>query len=187
MKDHSDLVFALLAFAFSMMAFFGNGCANVENGVLALVGICATLIVGIHVIDEFKIRQIEKKTIEMEKVAEELRKQRNNQNTIIHLSLGLACLSIQPATTLRECWKAIEMAMDNESTLNTNTCIDTTKKLIRKIENDEVLKNKVMDSKEKLPNEVTEAMVSSKLYRAFSTSLEEILKKFAQLKSKQSA
>lgn len=103
MKEHTSLFISLMAFALSVLAFFVKGESNVENGVLALIGICATLIVGIHVVDEFRIRQIERKAHEIEKQTADFEKVRNNHSTIIHFALGLACISFQPKTALKEC------------------------------------------------------------------------------------
>lgn len=55
------LFFSLIAFAFSVMAFFTCGVSvSVENGALALIGICATLIVGISIVNEVRMRELEK-------------------------------------------------------------------------------------------------------------------------------
>lgn len=102
MKEHVSLLFALLAFAFSIMAFFSKGGLCISDGLLTLVGICATLIVGIHVIDDFKIRQLEKKTAEFEKMSAELERERKKQNAVISLNVGMAMWQDEPIFALKE-------------------------------------------------------------------------------------
>ncbi len=181
MKEHAGFLFALLAFAFSVLAFFSKASVSVDNGVLALVGICATLIVGIHVIDEINIRQIEKKTKELEKLIAELKRKGKKQDAIISLIIGMAMWVHQPTFALKESWKATTLAIKENDSEISNACIIITKWIISKIEKDEELKGKISNSKKVLPQEVPQEVKEAQLYGLIHKELEEIIGKFSNL------
>lgn len=179
MKEHVSLLFALLAFAFSIMAFFSKASGSVDNGVLALVGICATLIVGIHVIDDFKIRQLEKKTTEFEKMSAELERERKKQNAVISLNVGMAMWQDEPIFALKECWKAVNLSITEEYEKTAKACITITEWIVKKIEGKQELKEKVAKNKEKLPKEIRQEVKDSSIYNEYAIRIESIIDKFA--------
>lgn len=85
---------------------------NTSGNVLTLVGICTTLIVGIHFYDAFSIRDINKRTeLLNEKIRQfEMLQYRNEIH--IKISFGLSQLYYQPYTTFCFLFKGFVMAVD---------------------------------------------------------------------------
>lgn len=80
------LLFALLAFAFSVMAFFSKQGAIAAEGALALVGICTTLIVGVSVVDTMTIQRMQKDIAELPKLKKDLSNLKNENKNVFFKS-----------------------------------------------------------------------------------------------------
>ena len=93
--------------------------------VLSLVGICATLIVGVSVIDAFSVHSLlhsaEKKmndlSHKLEKLSlleEDVRKMRKQTNILLNYTWGLNFSEHQPYMALVELWKAFELTVESK-------------------------------------------------------------------------
>lgn len=91
--------------------------------ILALVGICTTLIVGINIYNAMSVRKLE---IEREELHQNIRKieQLNYKNEInIKISNGLAIMYIQPYNAFLMLFKALYLSIERSDTYDIERCI----------------------------------------------------------------
>ena len=176
-----SFLFALFAFAFSILAFFGvpEKMYNIDNGVLALVGICATLIVGANVIDVLKLQKIEEKMKELDLMKRELEmiKKENdelriNANIALNANWGFTLHTIQPKIAITQVWKAIKIAFSKNDTKRINTCLSILENLIKRIDKDKELSNMLKtESNGTSPIEIDDIIEGSEDYNTFKKRL----------------
>lgn len=80
------------------------------NNILTLIGICTTLIVGVHVHDAFTIRAISKKTELLDEKLKHIEMLEHRDEVHLKISLGLTQLQYQPYTTFRFIFKGFVLA-----------------------------------------------------------------------------
>lgn len=126
------VILSLSALVIAILALFSKcGCLSVENGVLSLVGVCTTLIVGINIVDALKIKQMEVKVKEMEQVRNDLEVLRINANIAIHTSLGLSYFNSQQyVKAFEEYQKSYKHAFENNDAKRVRMCTKLMKETI---------------------------------------------------------
>ena len=81
------MIFSLFSLAFSMLAFFSSSVSkSLENGTLAAIAICATLIVGASVVDVVRLNEIEKRLKTLDETEKRLESLRIHSNIAMHMS-----------------------------------------------------------------------------------------------------
>jgi len=175
MKSYA-IVFSLIAFALSVMAFFACGVsASVENGALALIGICATLIVGISIVNEVRMHELEKKFKKIEEVEKNLEYLRVHSNIAMRMSWGFAYMSKMPCTAFLEFENAYKRALKSndmhwiDATLQ---CMEEIVK-IKKSEKSRIEEREAL-SKRKIKAEVPDEIQEIKAYKAFKNRTKKI-------------
>lgn len=121
----------LLAFAFGLLSSVVVGKSSIPESVLALVGVCATFIVGIHVVDAIKLRELESKINIFNSMQNEIKDMRRNANVALHISWAMSYWNRKPKSACVELWKAFRLALENEDVLRANTCLELLEKFIK--------------------------------------------------------
>lgn len=181
-------VFSLGALCLSAYACSNQYYTDIPNFVLSLVGICATLIVGISVVDIFfvhhmfeknekKMKEFGESIAELSKLEGDVRKLRKQSNILFHHTWGLSFSEKQPYAALVEFWEAFQLAVESDDIKRAKSCLEnadiTVKDIINRKEN-----NKELDTpeKNKLPTVIPDAMKDSIVFIAFKEEIEELIK-----------
>lgn len=169
-------------------------CLDIPSIVLALIGICATLIVGVSVYDSYTIHNIQRRIEEMRRIQNELEKKEQNivkennelKNSMYianQLSWGLALMNLLPYTSFRYCFKGLLKALETNNTKATNNCLkcmNETNKLLKHKKNDkEVIKD---SAKYKELPIIPEKIKALSLFKLVEERLNDIINEFINLK-----
>lgn len=157
--------------------------------VLTLIGICTTLIVGVSVVDALALRSIHQKLDEIKKIEqrieatnERISLMRDHSNMCFHLTWGVAILSWQPHTAIKECWESIRIAMSLDDPQKVHACVDKTEKIVKMIKKEPELRN-LYRCTAGVPKEIDAGMKESKLYSTYREKLENIIKEVNSMKA----
>lgn len=188
MKE-SNLILSLIALAFSIMAFFSGETGLSSSGILAIIGICTTLIVGISVVDTLTIHRLEEKLEKQAKTIDELKelehkvKQLKNQsNTLFHHTWGITYLNDSPHLALFEFWKALNSAVKTDDVIRAKQCLENSKTAMQNVDNQksgDTIKISKIDNKKYLC--ISDEMMSSTIYKLNSIEIDEVLEKIKSL------
>ena len=109
MKKECSLIISLVALTLSVVAIFGihKNIVSFPDLVLTLLGVCATIIVGISVISAVELLHVTRKLKEIDQIQSELKhakakmeSMRSKANLVMHIACGLALKDWQPRTTI---------------------------------------------------------------------------------------
>lgn len=132
------IIISLLALALSIMAFFGCSVSvTLEGGALALISICATLIVGVHILDSVRISQMEQKLKELSKIKEDLEGLRANSNIALNITWGLVFLKDNLFNSFKHFVKAYSIAIAENDAKRVRTCKQCLDKWKEKMEKED--------------------------------------------------
>lgn len=127
-------IISFLALVFSILAFFScNTNASIEGGALALISICATLIVGVHILDAVKMKQLEDKMEELSKTKEELEKVKVNANIALNITWGLLFLESNHLDSFKHFALAYQYAISENDAKRVNTCNQCLQRCVDKV------------------------------------------------------
>ena len=177
MKTNTVILFvSLIALALAIMSLYGSHIALSLDSAMAVVAICTTMIVGVSVLDRMTIHDIEKRLDELKDVEKHLDDFKTNMNIIHHVDLGLAFFTWKPDSTIKEVYKAIEIAMKANDAKRTHACVENLQKLVNilneiKVSNDG--KKKMMEYKMDIRD--------TELYPVFKDQLDKIFKSIEKL------
>lgn len=177
------LFFSLIAFALSLMAFFTCGVSvSVENGALALIGICATLIVGVSVVNEVRMRELEKKLKKIDEVEKNLEYLRVHSNIAMRMSWGFAYMSKMPYTAFREFENAYKHALKSNDMHWIDATLQCMEEIVRiKKDSEDNIKKREESSKRKINSEVPKEIQEIKAYKAFKDRTEKIYSEMSKI------
>ncbi|MBQ8714015.1 MAG: hypothetical protein IJ552_02270 [Prevotella sp.] len=139
-----NFLLSILAVCLSVSVASNQCCINVSSTVLALVGVCATLIVGVSVIDTIALystlQKVEKKMTEQNKRLDELgkldteiRKMKKQTNILFHHTWGLALEKEQPYAAFAEYWKAFVRAAESDDIKRAKSCLSNAENVVKDI------------------------------------------------------
>ena len=175
-------ILGLSAYAFSNQYY-----ADIPTTVLTLVGICATLIVGISVVDVFavhsslhkteeKIDELSRKIEEFQKIEERVRKMKKQTNILFNHTWGLSFTQHQPYMSLAYFWKAFSLAVESKDVMRAKSCIrnaiEVANDIKQRKENGSELDESDM---ERIPTEVPQAMKGTDVYCAYESDVKELM------------
>lgn len=191
MKKECSLIISFVALILSIVAILGihKNIVSIPDLVLTLLGVCATIIVGVSVISALELLHLTRKLKEIDQIQTELKhtkakmeSMRSKANLVMHIACGLALKDWQPSTTITECLKGFGIAMQVEDAPNAHFCLDTLEKVIRRFQNDEMILNSLKESNtDKVPKEIPEEYKKLKLYKVFEKRLESVFKEIENL------
>lgn len=191
MKKECSLIISLVALTLSFVAIFGihKNIVSFPDLVLTLLGVCATIIVGVSVISALELLHVTRKLKEIDQIRKDIEatnqrmgetKQhmdamRNHANLALHISVGLALMEWQPAVTISECLKGFCIAMRENDASRANTCLDTLEKVLGRFKKDgEIINTLKKSNTDKIPKEIPEEYKKSQLYKVFKKRLESV-------------
>ena len=149
---------------------------KLTDGVLALMGICATFVVGVSFIDSLTVYRIERKVEKLEISREQFKKMRKQANILFHYSWGLAYISTQPYSAISEFWEGFLRAVKAEDASRAYSCICNAETVISDVIEKSNLKNFDKNGIEKLPTELPEEIKRSKLYDIFEEKVNSVIR-----------
>ena len=180
-----SFLFSFVALCLSVYAVSNQYYVNIPTTVLSLVGICATIIVGISVVDTFavhsafhkmeeKMDELSKKMEEVEKQKEKIRKLRKQANILFHHTWGLVFANNQPYDALNEFWKAFTSAAKDNDVKRAKVCLENTESTIENI-----MQQKEMEGldERKISLLITDELKQTSVYVAFEDRINELLYK----------
>lgn len=184
-----SFVFSLVALVLSAYAVSNQHEACIPTFVLSLVGICATLIVGISVVDSIVLRSAlhkvdekmekqAKKMEELSKVEEDLKKTKQRANMLFHLSWGLIIIDNQPCTAFLHFWRGFILAAQENDIKRAKACIIQAEKLIEDISRKMQERPLSLDNPKRIQEiNITDDLKESLVYTAFGERAEKMLEK----------
>lgn len=182
-----SFVFSIVALGLSIYAVSNEYYADIPTTVLSLVGICATLIVGVSVVDAISLRstlkQMDEKMIELNKriddlskVGKKVHKMRKQTNILFHHTWGLSFASHEPYAAFAEFWKAFELAAKEGDVKRAKSCLDnaelTVEDIISRNSNNEELD---VPDMERIPDKTPENIKNTKIYYAFADKVDALI------------
>ena len=184
------LIISLLALAFSVMAFSNNVIWASSESVLPVIAICATLIVGMNLIESITIFRLEQKQEQFSKTIEEidflkkdLEELRLKANIALNESWGISMLTLQPFFAFCLLYKAFSLSVSMNDAERADNCLKllayANKKIEESVQSGGIDKAKI----DKLPSEVSDEIKSSHLYCLVEKRLKEIITKINQIKN----
>ncbi len=198
MKKECSLIISLVALTLSVVAIFGihKNIVSFPDLVLTLIGVCATIIVGVSVISALELLQVTRKLKEIDQIKRDIEatNQRmdetkqdmdvmiNHANLALHISFGLALMEWQPTVTISECLKGFYIAMRENDASRAHTCLDTLEKVLGRFKKDgDILIELNRKKADKIPKEIPEEYKKLKLYKVFEERLESVFKEIETL------
>ena len=167
-----SLFFSIIALVISIA---NATCKNfdecsIEKFILPLIAICTTLVVGVHLMDAWEVRDIKKRLEKLSNLENRVEEHKNKGNVALHLNMALSFVRWKPETALRECWKAFELSIVMDDAVRANTCINCLEIITRDITNE---KKSIQYYKDiiKPSNEIA----NTSLYKVFHKRVEEII------------
>lgn len=186
------MVAMIIVVIFGLCLFSKSSSDTVElpDVILSLIGVCATLIVGVSVYNtvevnsvlsktESKTKELEKKLAELSTTADDVEKLRVQANILFHLTWGMELKDKQPYTALREFWSGFELCVKSEDYNRGKVCIKEAIKIAKSIASQkETIK---MTDKEKIPHEFPVELEDTKLYRFYRSEVDELFEKIKEI------
>ncbi len=140
-----SLLFSWTAIILSIVALVGKTAVTAEGGVLTIVSICVTLIVGVSVVDSLTVHNIQKR---IDKLSEEIKKieekekdlenEREKQKASLYISnqvsWGMATLNGLPYTSFRYFVKGLEKSLEANNQKGINSCLKCMEQVPKVIE-----------------------------------------------------
>lgn len=184
MKNFSYIL-SLLAFAFSIMAFFGINGDDTGNGILALIGICTTLIVGVNVVDSLRVQKIEKQIEElddMRTLKADLNKLKQDANIALKATWGISLIKMAPKKAIQETWGAIRLSLIANEASKLSSSYSVMGFLINSIEKDSDLSCRLIkECEQEIPIKIAEEIKGTELYTLEKEKLDKYIKKIESI------
>lgn len=160
-----SFISSIVAIAIALMSLCGKCYSLVSESMIAVIAICTTIVVGIHLYDAWTIHNLEKRLEKLSGVEEQIEEMKHNSNIAFHLSWGLSFINQNPTKAFSECWKSLELSIRANDAIRANTCLNCLESISKKI-NDKPLSTIV-----KLSND----LLLSPLYKVFQKRIENLL------------
>lgn len=182
-----SFVFSLTALGLSAYAVSHQYCADIPTTVLTLVGVCATMIVGISVVDAFavhsalhrteeKMNELSHKMEELTQLEEKVRKMKKQTNILFNHTWGLTFKEHQPYMALVHFWRAFCLAAERKDVKRAKSCVsnalETAYEIKQRKENGGELD---LPDMEKLPTEIPQTMKGADVYYAYEDDIKELI------------
>lgn len=194
------LYIVLTLYAFirrTFMLSLNNGMDTTEV-VLSLMGICATLIVGVSVYDavslrsllhdyDIKIQRLEDKIRKADELERNYHKTKRQLTILLHFTWGLSFSDKQPYTALKEYWNAIMKAAEADDIKRAKSCITNAECVLEDINRKRANQIEVDDSDiNAVPTCLPEKLKRSKVYCAFEEQIIALINNINQSKNDKS-
>lgn len=178
MQKECSIILSLAALALSFVAITGIHCfeMNVSDSVLTIIGVCATLIVGVSVVDALTIRNLQQKIERFDKLDKKVSRQLHQINILFHHTWGIQMWDKQPYTALSEFWRGFCIAAESDDIKKAKSCLENAKEVSNEIM--EKLNSKTFISnqdKEQIPTEIPMFMKDTKVFCAFKEQAEALI------------
>lgn len=155
-----------------------------SNNVLTLIGICTTLIVGIHFVDVMQLRDIEKRLNELNQKEQLIYDLEKKMKITFNATWGVTYMNYQPYSSLYHFLRAFHLALQYQDCLRAKTCLNGINKAIKRFES--LIKEKQsfddITDKDKISETLFEEMKKEDLYCVFKADINRVFTKINELK-----
>lgn len=169
-----SIAISLVALSFSLI-FSNCGESSLSiDALIAVIAVCATLIVGVHFIDSWTVNRMNEKINKLAGLEEELIRTKEQTNIALHLATAIGFISWKPKQAIEECWKSFEMSIEQNDAIRANGCLNCLEHFKQRIHDRVDTKS----SAEKFSDIITisDKILSSPLYKVFRKRINEIIK-----------
>lgn len=142
--------------------------ASVPEIVLALVGVCTTLIVGFNIVGALRIQEIEKHINKLSDLEANILDMKDKTNIALHLTWGIALFNAQPRSAIKEFLKAFQYSLEANDFLRAHTCLNNLEKMVKNAGSSNNNENKISI-------EIPQEIKNNKNYKVFEKELNRIL------------
>lgn len=187
MQKYCSIVFSLVALTLSIVALFGihQNIVYIPDLVLTLLGVCATFIVGVSVVNTMELLEVTRRLKEIDKIRKEVDEAkiqmedlRHHANIALHVSYGLAFWSWQPKAAIKECLKALDIAMQQEDCVRAKTCVNVLDAVLKEICKDDKIKSQLKrQNTEDILKDIPKWYEGHVPYKVLKDKIEEVFKK----------
>lgn len=156
-----------------------------SNNVLTLIGICTTLIVGVHFVDVMRLRDIEKRLNELNQKEQLIYDLEKKMTITFNATWGVTYMNYQPYSSLYHFLRAFHYALQYQDCLRAKTCLNGLDKAIKRFESliEEKQSFDDITDKDKISEALFEEIKKEELYRVFKTDIDKIVLKINQIKN----
>lgn len=147
-----------------------------EGNILTLIGICTTFIVGAHLVDVMRLRDIEKRIEELGKYKKSYIDLEKKIKISLSVSWSLSYLEMQPYTSFVYMFNALKYALKYQDAKRAGICLAGLRKVANKMQKKDDLD---CTDKTKVSLELLDEIKDEYLYNVFK---KDIIKIFDDLK-----
>ncbi len=171
-----SLIFSLIAVAISVMCLPSFGFVAYEGNIIAIIGVCTTLVVGLNIYDAIMVREIDKKAERLQQKINTLEKLEYRNDIYFKISCGLYAQRKQAYTSFLFIFKAMSIAMMHDDA----ECVEKCFTLLSQFDKINSTKNESQsssDSKLKYA-EIEQLLVEiekCRLYNLYKQRIKEVL------------
>ena len=187
-----SLVVAIIAISLSIITLSGKSCPIPSDNILALVGICTTLIVGVSVVDTITIHNLQKQVDGLQKIQYDLKdviaqceaklqEQKDRANISNNLSWGLALIGWQPYSSFLYFFKGLELSLATNQQKGVESCLHCMEQVPKSIARLKKHHQEIDHAKKgKIPLSVPDEICKYEIYRLIKNRVEKVFKDIHQ-------
>lgn len=174
-----SLLLSIVALAISVLAFFSKCCyGGIPNGVLSLISICCTLIVGLSVADAIAVRRLERKVHEIDKLQIKVDRMLKQSNILFHYTWGFQQKDLEPVSALNEFWEGFCIAAKTDDIKRGKSCLDAAETIVNDILSEKYSVNDLnYNNLSRKPWQITDEVKKTNLYCAFEDKVNTLMEK----------
>ena len=154
---------SIIAIAIACMSLWGRSYHLTSESLIAVIAICTTIVVGVHLYDTWTLHKMEEKLEKLSGVNKEIEEMKRNSNIAFHVSWGLSFINSNPKKAFSECWKAFEIAIFANDAIRANTCMKCLESISKKSDLSDMVK-------------LSTELLSAPLYQVFQKRIEDLFK-----------
>ena len=172
-----SLIFSLIAVAISVMCLPSFGFMVNEGNIIALIGVCTALIVGLNIYDAITVRKIDKKAERLQQKINNLEKLEYRSEINFKISCGLYARRKQTYTSFLFIFKALSIAMIHDDAECVEKCLSLLSQFDKinstKTKNQSSSDSKLKDSE---IEQILEKIEKCRLYNLYNKRIQKVLK-----------
>lgn len=189
-KNIISLLVSISALAISIIALSGKiSFFPLPDIILTLVGICATIIVGVSVYDKIaihsalklydtKLQELSEEMDKMSKLEQEMQRTKTSANILFHFTWGLVYRHQDSFEALEQFWRALLLSANSGDIARAKYSLNYAEQLVQEMASQEIPPK---PKSFKIPAEVPETIIKSDVYCAFESRISKLLEDIHQL------
>lgn len=172
-----SLIFSLIAVAVSVMCLPSFGFVAYEGNIIAIIGVCTTLVVGLNIYDAITVRKIDKKAERLQQKINTLEKLEYRNEIYFKISCGLYARRKETYTSFLFIFEAMSIAMIH----NDAECVEKCLSLLSQFDKINSTKTESQNSsvsklKDSEIEQLLEKIEKCRLYNLYKKRIQKVLK-----------